>query len=357
MNNFTKKRYIVCFFLFAFFLTGILCYTEVFAADTTVNQNTYEIDPNQMVDITIDLEDTTRYMGISVYQVCTYDGEKYAYTDDFREFSKEDYYLKINNNQKYEDINLFLESMEDGKRRVPMVSAVVQNGVGKVEGLPVGVYLILQNDAASNAELVSYSLVEAPILEKNLGYLYDIRLYPRWEKITWFSFRPEVVYPLEVGIILILCVLFSFWGARIGRSLMFVFCFFVSGLLGFSIGITYINDYLWLLVIFTISAFLGVGAVWMIITVLQGSIVKRNLTNNINKQLFWITPVWALIISIITIRSYISKHIIISILVPMVVAFIGGIYQHAKQKDVIIFHTYEDLLAMKRKDEGENENA
>ncbi len=344
----------------AVILLLFLLKTNAFAQENTnenTNPNVPVIDTNQTLTITVDLEDEKRFMGIEVYQICTYDGTKFTYNTLLQQFAATDYSNKVKASERYEDINEFIKYMEKHPQIEPIATIDLVKGSGSMDGLPLGVYIIMQGKADYNAKLSTYTLVEGPTLSKDgMEYLYDIHIYPKWDRAVWFAFRPEVVEPLKTVILLLIALLTAFLGAKLLNSLFYSFCFVAFGLLGYYIALPLISDYIWLMVIFIIAAFVGIGGLWFVFSISQGTLIRLKIKNIFSGHLFWITPVVAFVLSSIVIRNNITKNPIISMVIPLIIAIVGGIYQFIKRKDIRVFHTYDDLISMEING-GDTENA
>lgn len=315
-----------------------------------------EIKQDQTVSISVDLEDASRFMGINVYRIGYFDGEKFCYTDELRPLVDRDYSYITSDENKYKDCEVFLEYFETLGDSAAEAKIPVVKGVGSVDGLPVGLYIIQQSGADCNASLREYTFLEAPTLS-NSEYLYDIHLYPRWDREVWFSFRPDVVSPLFVIVTLFLCVLTAFWGAKLFRGLFYGACFAFFGYLGYLVGCEFVPDFLWLMVVTMIAAFVGIGLLWGVFTVVQGAFFSRKIKKIFSGHLFWITPILACLVAIYVIRKELSENLVISIVIPVTVSLMGLITQFIKRNEEKVFYTYEDLISMKRVDEEATENA
>lgn len=354
-----KKRKRIVKFLFMALLTlsVLFCVEEKAFAASTDNSESDElvIDVDQEVSITINLEDETRFMGVDFYLIGTYSNGQFQYDDLYESLVDARYTARNDDGERAEDLGVFLKYIKENDVEPTSVMRI-RNGKGVIEGLPVGLYIMIQNELDYNAQLKKNNIIEAPTLSSdNTEYMYDIVLFPRWDRTVWFSFRPEVVNPLMSVLILLMCVLMAFFGAKIFRSLILIVAFFISGFVGFKYMSNYISDYLWLMVVFLLLAFVGVGILLFVVSVLTSFLVKRKLINMLTKHLIWITPVLALVISVITLRANISTECLYSICIPVVVAVLGTIYQFFKKNEIRNFYTYDDLIAMEIIDDKEGD--
>lgn len=328
--------------------TKVINNTEIESFDTSENK----IDINEKINITVDLKDNSRFMGINVYQVGTYDGQKFLYKDEYKALVDRDYYNINRESEKQADVEKFYEYLDENKDVIPTAKMEVRKGFGKIEGLPLGIYLLRQNEEDKNARLTSNILVEAPQISLTLNrYIYEIDVLPRWENVAWFSFRPEVINPLITILGLIICFLLSFFGSTMFQSLFYSASFLFLGLIGFNLGKDFLSEYIWLMVIFLISAFIGIGLLWMVIGLIAKIKFSKRISRFLRKQLIWITPIVAFYFASQIIKNNISENFIFSIIIPAVISASGMVVQFVRRKHIKVFYTYDDLLNLKRTDE------
>lgn len=313
------------------------------------------IDPGQTVDFTIDLEDASRFLGISVYLVGEYDGEHFVYNEAVRDAVTKEYYLLSRAADKYAAARSIETYIKENKSLAPVAEVSVQNGVGTAKRLPVGLYLFVQNESDFNGQLTTAFLVEAPSYStKTEEYLYDIRLFPKWERTVWFSFRPEVIYPLGIVLILLGCVLLALFGAKMIRALILLAMFGAFGYLGLRLAMRITGEFLWYMIFFVSFAFLGVGLLYGLYALTLQRVISGRVKRAVHRQMYWFTPILACAIACFTVKTRISEDMLFWLIIPAGVAFVGFVIQFIGRKDIRNFFTYEDLLLMERPDERES---
>ena len=306
-----------------------------------------EVDTNRKVTITVNLEDESRFMGIDLYHIGTYDGEKFTYLPEYRKLVEKDYYALDTTRKKDESVQVLAEYLEENQQIKPDASIRLVKGKGKTAKLPQGLYLIVQNDEDHNSELEKVIVTEAPLFDEEQNiYLYDIRLFPKWERTIWFSFRPEVVYPLELVLLLSICLLLCLSGTRLLRSLGSATVFLLSGLFGMKICSYISTQFIWSMVFFTTTAFLGVGVLWMILGILGGAVKKSGAFQSAKKQLNRIVPILSGAAGAYLIYRYISKEWWCFAAIPAAFVVTGEIIRYLRRGKEVVFHTYEDLLEL-----------
>jgi len=328
--------------IFGFLISAMCCYAQ---ADNIVP----EVDMNQKIDISIFLEDESRFMEVELYRIGQYDGDKFTYLTQYRELVDKDYYALDTVKQKDASVKIIANYIENHKDIVPDASLCVVKGEGKTKDLPIGLYLIIQNDGNHNAELDKAVLTEAPLFDEIQNiYLYDICLYPKWERSIWFSFRPEVVYPLETVMLLTICFLLCIYSTRLIRSLGFLTIFLVSGLLGMRLGMEITKEFIWLMFFYVGFAFLGIGLAWMIFAIAGGALKKSDKFGIVKRNMYRIVPVFSGLFGGYILYRFVSKAWWCFVLIPSVTVCIGEVVQYIRKDKETVFYTYEDLLKLQK---------
>lgn len=303
------------------------------------------VDMDQEVEISILLEDESRFMEVDLYLIGEYKEDEFRYLPAYRELVDKDYYALDTDRQRDESVETIAAYIKGGNDIMPDVNLQITNGVGKTNEIPLGLYLIIQNDGNHNSELDKNIIVEAPLYDEEQNiYLYDISLYPKWERSIWFSFRPEVIYPLEIILLLGICTLLCIFSTRLVRSLCFFATFLLAGLVGMQVGLSMTKEFIWLMVFFVVFAFLGVGILLLLLGILGGLFKKSKFVDFMKKQMIWIVPILAGVAGGYIIYEYIAKEWLYFIVIPAVVVIIGEIIQYTQRDKEVVFHTYEDLI-------------
>ena len=320
-------------------------------SDKTEESSANVVNQDLTIEITVNLEDETVFMGISVYRIGEYNGENFVYSENVRSLHKKEYYVLDRESDQYEAAQTIADYIKETGEIVPVAMIDVKNGIGTVGELPVGLYLLMQNDMDYNSKLLSPFLVEAPAYSSRTSeYLYEIRLFPKWEKTVWFSFRPEVVNPLGLVIILLCCLLLALVGSKLFRVLSLSLFAVLFGFLGMKGALLVTNEHLWLMVIFVSTAFLGIGLLYGGYYLFVHRFISGNFKEKAHKQLIWITPILAFLIAAVTVKHYLSTDIIFWLVIPAVIAVIGFVLQLIGRKNHRNFYTYDDLLCIEEAD-------
>lgn len=311
-----------------------------------------EVDPDKTAVIHVELEKENAMMGVSVYQVGKWTEDGFSYIQPYADLVTRDYYLVNTQNELKKQIRTVAEYIEkNGAQESGRIK--VADGTGASAELPVGLYILIQNADGSNAKMDEPLYVEAPAYSASTGtYLYEIHVYPKWEASIWFSFRPEVVYPMILICALIICAFLCLFGARIIRSLFVAALAILSGLAGFQLGMKYTNSYLVSMVAFV---FLGYIAVFILFYCFSYTKKKRKRTNAITTfewVLVYATPVIGAVCAGFLIYHYLSGEIWFYLAIPAVVAIGGLLLQIRNTKNRRIFYTYDDLIETKDKGDG-----
>ncbi len=317
------------------------------------NKEPKPYDPEQEVDIVINLEDETRYMGVTVYRIGDYDGERFTYSPEVLECLGKDYY-KLSRESEIVSNAKYLEELIPETLILEGQDVNVEQGIGTADGLTPGLYLVVQNKADHNANLDAPYIVETPQWsEENLEWMYDLRTYPKWEREVWFTFRPQIVVPMVWGALLLLLVVFCFMGARVIRGVFMGCLFFLFGYLGLKLA-TMIDQFeaqfMWYFVIFLVFAFLGTGITWDIISVISSPLKKIRAHKALRKQLFWITSLIGAILIGLILHNIVFHKWLPSIGIAAGIGILGCIVQRLKRDREVRFYTYDDLLKLEEGD-------
>ena len=308
--------------------------------------------PENSIEITVNLEDEARFMGISLFLVGEYDGEHFVYSDEVRSIMKKEYYLLDRVSDQYEAAQQIAEYIEETGAITSIAGISVKEGIGTVNKLPNGLYLLVQNDEDFNSKLTTPFFVEAPTYSSDTSeYLFDIKLFPKWERVVWFSFRPEVVNPIGIVGILLCCLLLALFGWKLFRMVSFVLLFGLIGFLGMKGAMSFTDEYLWYMVVFVSTAFLGIGVLYGLYHLTLRRLATEKVKNAVNRQLVWFTPILAFVIAAATVRYCLSEKLLFWLVIPGAVAVIGFVIQLIGRRNNRAFYTYEDLLAAEEPDE------
>ncbi|MBP5554699.1 MAG: hypothetical protein J6X94_07495 [Lachnospiraceae bacterium] len=316
-------------------------------------------DPTQPVDIVINLEDETRYMGVTVYRIGDYDGERFTYIPEVLSLVGKDYY-KLSRGADIKAHAATIASQIQGTNLEGQNVSVV-SGVGTIEDLTGGLYLIVQNKADHNASIDVPYIVETPQWsEETMEYMYDVRFFPKWEREVWFTFRHEVIYPFVMGALLIFLVIYSLMGGRILKAVLSVLAFFACGYVGMIESCEYFgieSDFLWMFVFFMIFAFVGIGVLWIIVAVISAIFRKIHGTELIRKNLFWITAFSGSAGVFFLLSRYILTDRYICGVIAVIIGTVGCMVQFFGRKKQACEYTYEDLYRIKVKEVSDDERA
>ena len=313
-----------------------------------------EFNPDESVDIVIDLQDDTRFMTLTLYRIGDYDGERFAYTDEILRFMEKDYY-KLSRETEKQSAAEVLSGLIPKETEPESFHVWVSGGKGEAEGLTSGLYLVVQNKKDQNAVLEKPFIVEAPGLsEDKTEYLYDVRVFPKWDREVWFTFRKEVVHPILIAAILALLVALCLVGAKSLRVVLVGSSFALSGLFGMTL-VSFIDgfeyNFLWFFVVFLIFAFLGVGIMWGIITALSAPVKKIHADSFLRKNLFWMTALAGATGMFYLMYRFLLGNVMLCAVISVSAFILGCILQKLQQKNEVHFYTYEDLIRMSPKEE------
>ena len=316
-------------------------------------QDRPDIKTDENVTIAVDLQDESRFLGINVYQIAEYRDGEFVYTKTYEALSLTPY-RRLTGKAEMADMGNAVAAYIEEERIKPTATIQCKKGTGEVGKLPVGVYLLMQNDDDCNASLNTVTVVEAPTWSDETGeYLYELHEYPKWERVIWFSFRPEVVYPLLRVCTLVLCVLLCIVGARLLRNALFIGSALFCGFIGMKMGEEVNASFLALMLIFGLFAFLGLGFMQIILMIIRDLIKRDRLYRILQKKQFWIMPVIGAGLFSYLIYLWFAIDIWICVTIFGLLALLGTYLQYIRKDEQIIFHTYDDLLRLKRSDEND----
>ena len=319
-------------------------------ADTVVEDE--DVDPNRVSHVTIDLEKEGTMLGVSVYRIGNYTEDGFSYDQPYLDLVSRDYNLVNTQNELEKQIGIVSDYIkENNVEEYGRFS--VENGVGTSGDLPVGLYVMIQNSDGSNAQLDGPIYVEAPTEDSATDtYMYDIHLFPKWEKTIWFSFRPEVVYPLSIICALIICALLCLFGGRILRSLIVAVATLLAALAGFQLSMKYTGSYLVSMVAFVFFGYLVIIILFHFFGLSKNRRNKTNIITTLEWVLVYVTPVIGAVCAAIIIYFFITTNMWIFIGIPVVVGIAGLFLQIRNTKNRKIFYTYDDLIGTKEKGDG-----
>lgn len=338
-------------FLRALFLIILLCLlgsAPVYAKKIVEKP---DILPDEPITLIVDLENESRFLGMDVYQLAEYKDGAFSYIEPYNELDITPY-RKLSRGTEIDNVAHVIEEYIIENQIEPTAQISCKKGTGKANGLKVGVYLLIQNDSDHNAMINKSYVVEAPMwADETEEYLYEIHLFPKWKQVVWFSFRPEVVFPLMKVFTLMICLALCIWGPRIIRNAFLSLIAMLSGLLGMKMGMAINGSFLALMLFFILFAFIGLGLMLFILMLFESIIKKVLLYDYLQRKQFWIVPlIGAVLFSYFT-YSWFIKNIWIVTLVFVALSILGIVLQYLKKDEQIIFHTYDDLLLLNR--EGE----
>ena len=331
--------------------------TDISVAGETaevIDRDTAVYDPTQEVDIVINLEDESTRMGVTVYRIGDYDGHLFKYTEEIKALMPKDYY-KLSREGDILSAAQEIAAMIGKKITIEGVDVSIYRGVGTAEDLTPGLYLVVQNKAESNATLDTPYIVEAPEWsEDTLEYMYDIRTYPKWEKAIWFTFRPAIVRVVVIASVFLFCVSLCLIGGKVLRIVsfgtMFVLCGYTGTVIANQIE-QFESNFLMQFFIFLIFAFLGMGLIWIVLSILSVPVRALKLHKFFKKRLFWVAPVIGATGIGYILTTYMTVGLSRSIIIATVLGVLGCILQGLRKKREITFYTYDDLLRLKPGDE------
>lgn len=335
----------------ALFLLPILSFFLSISVNGKEKVEKPDILVDEPVSISVNLEDESRFMGVDVYQIAEFRKGDFCYVEPYCNLDITPY-RKLSRGSDIADMAETIVDFIEAEKIEPTAEINCKKGIGKAENLSVGVYLLIQNEEDFNASLKKTYVVEAPLWsEETEEYLYEIHLFPEWERVIWFSFRPEVVFPLMRVIALLLCLAICIFGPRLIKNAFFGATAMLSGLLGMKMAMVVNGSFLAFMLFFVLFAFIGLGMV-MFLSMLSDSILKKAyLYDFLQKKQFWIVPLLgAFFFSFFVHLWYISS---LPVVLGIFIALSGlGIYlRYLKKDEQIIFHTYDDLLLLKREEE------
>lgn len=352
-TNRTMKKHLIVGtpFLRALFLI----FSLYFFVSAPVYAKKIEEKPDILMDepitLIVDLENESRFLGMDVYQIAEYKDGTFSYIEPYNELDITPY-RKLSRGTEIDNVAHVIEEYIIENQIEPTAQISCKKGIGKANGLKVGVYLLIQNDSDHNAMINKSYVVEAPMwADETEEYLYEIHLFPKWKQVVWFSFRPEVVFPLMKVFTLMICLALCIWGPRIIRNAFLSVIAMLSGLLGMKMGMAINGSFLALMLFFILFAFIGLGLMLFILMLFESIIKKVMLYDYLQRKQFWIVPlIGAVLFSYFT-YSWFIKNIWIVTLVFVALSILGIVLQYLKKDEQIIFHTYDDLLLLNR--EGE----
>lgn len=322
-------------------------------AEAKTLQDRPDIKADENVTISVDLQDTSRFLGIDVYQIAEYRDGEFVYTKTYEALSLTPY-RRLTGKAEIADMGSTVASYIKDEKIKPATTIQCKKGMGESGKLPVGVYLLMQNDDDCNASLNTVTVVEAPAWSDETGeYLYELHEYPKWERVIWFSFRPEVVYPLLRVCTLILCVLLCIVGARLLRNALFIGSALFCGFIGMKMGEEVNASFLALMLFFGLFAFLGLGFMQILLMIIRDLIKRDCLYRILQKKQFWIMPVVGAGLFSYLIYLWFAIDIWICVTIFGLLALLGTYLQYIRKDEQIIFHTYDDLLRLRRSDEND----
>ena len=315
-------------------------------------------DPMQPVDIVINLEDESRYMGVSLYRIGDYDGERFTYTAQILELVDKDYY-KLS---RESEIIAAAESLAAIVRKddsFEKTDVSIVDGVGVAEDLTTGLYLIVQNRADRNATLDNAYFIETPGWnEETLEFMYDVRYFPKWEREAWFTFRNEIVYPMVIIFALVSLAIFCLLGNKILKFALAIAGFMICGYYGMIVSAKYLEieaNFLWLFVLFIVFAFVGTGVVWIITSIISAIVRKLKITDIVKKNMFWLTAVTGAIGVFFILYKMVLNNLYRSIVIAAACGAIGILVQYVSKGRELRGYTYEDLYRIQLKDKEDDE--
>lgn len=343
-----RKHSIICALHLSMCLATVLFFVFSFMVKAEEPVEVPETDTHNLVDITVELEDSSRFMGISVYQIGEYRDGDFAYISPYKDLVQYDYYTLQKDSTKESHVLKFCDYIEENSLEGDYQINVI-NGTGAITGLEPGLYLLEQNMQTDyNSQLQKAFLIEGPTYQAaTKEYLFDIRSYPSWEKTIWFSFRPEVVNPMSLTILLLACVLLCFYGARIIKPAMFLIPFAAIGTLGLRLAERAKVSFLWMMFMYVMFAFMGAGLTYLLFSAIMGLLKNTKLSRGIKRQSFWITPLVGAAIGAYLVYRYLSQNAIFYLYIPIAVFILGVVWQFFTRKRIPIFHTYDELIRSK----------
>lgn len=311
-----------------------------------------DIDIDSKVDITVDLEDDSRYLTVDVIKIGSYDGTYFTFEDEVKEYIGKDYYRLSGVSEIKQSAISLAEVVSDMNLLTTTVK--VESGKGTASDLDVGLYLIVQTADDKNAKIEYAYIVEAPAINEETGeYTYSIVTTPEWDKVVWFTFRAEVVRPVVMVISIILLIFLCFLGDGAIRVVFPGGAFILCGYIGMKLASNtnlFRTEFIWQFVIFMVFAFLGTGIAWGVMSVLLVPLNSVGLHSIYRKNIFWITAfLGALgIFYILDMKLHIDFWI--GIAAALVCGIGGAVFQYLRRNKEVEFYTYEDLMKLPREE-------
>lgn len=311
------------------------------------------MDTNQRVNIYVDLNDESesRFLGIDVYKIAEIVDDEFRYIYPYSELGLTEFKRLGRDGDKYlvsQEIMDFIETNN--------VTATNHfncfKGTGEIRNLETGVYILVQNGDDKNASLNSIMLVEAPKWDRESEeYLYDIHVQPRWERVTWFSFRPEVIYPLLQVVSLMICLALCLFGPRIIRGAFTCVVAITGGILGMETGRHFESSFIAMMIFFLLFSFVALGMLSFISMVVRDMFNKELIYKFLQQKQFWIVPcVGAALFAVFTYLWFIPQ-IYLAAAIFVILSVLGTYLQYLKKDEQIIFYTYDDLIKLEADDE------
>lgn len=341
-----RARFCVPFYIFN--LIMMLLYTGV-VANAKAELKRPDINTQEPVSITVDLQDdsASRFMGISLYRIASVVDNEFVYDEKYSGLELTEY-KRLPRMADKMDMAIELLDYIDEMNIKPTATMSLRHGTGTVSGLEPGVYIAVQNEEDFNASLSKILLVDAPTWSAdNEEYMYDIQLFPKWEKEVWFSFRPEVIYPALKVAALIICLALCLFGPRIIHSVIYCVVALLGGLVGMQIGQSLNCSYHMLMILFMSSAFIAL-ILFMLVFQAEDNVAKKNrFAEYLQKKQFWIVPVTGAALFAAATYFWFVHTEWVAVTVFAALAILGTYLQYLKKNEQIIFHTYDDLIEMK----------
>ena len=306
-----------------------------------------EEETHNLVDITVELEDTSRFMGVAVYRIGDYVDGDFTYVTPYRDLVNYDYFEVLKENTKESHVLKISEYIQDNELPYDYLIKVV-NGTGKIEGLEPGLFLLIQDEKSDfNAQLKKTVLIEGPTYDSvTKEDLFDIRSYPQWEKTTWFTFRPEVARPLSIAILLLSCVLLCILGTRSVKFVIFLIPFSAVGMLSLVLSEFAEFKFLEMMLVYVLAGFIGVGFSYLLLNTFRTIFKNTGFLSFLNKNSFWITTLIGAPAGAFIVYKLVSQNMIFYAVIPGVFFVFGFIWQLVNRKKIPQFHNYEDLISL-----------
>lgn len=305
------------------------------------------IDENRRVSISINLDDNSRFMGISLYRIADYKNNRFEYLDSYNKLDIPKYYKLSREADKKAAASVISKYIKENNIQ-PDYDVKLTGGKASISDLGIGVYLIMQNDNDENATLKDFILVEAPKLIDE-EYQYDFILKPKYTKKIWFAFRPEVVYPITIVIGMLIGLIMCIFGAKVFRSSFMLACFILMGLVGMHLGRRINASFLALLVFFILFAFIGLALVMFLDAAFIAPFRKTKAAPKAQRAGNYLTAIIGAALFSTLLYFFVLPQIMITSIVFAGLGISGLIIQYLRRDKYIIFYTYEDLIATELK--------